>query len=64
MIDLATAIALVFVIEGILYALFPEMMKSMMARVMEQPTSAVRSIGLVSAVLGVVFVWLIKHLMQ
>lgn len=64
MIDLATAIALVFVIEGILYALFPEMMKNMMARVMEQPTSALRSIGLVSAVLGVVLVWMIKHLIQ
>jgi uncharacterized protein len=58
--DLFTAVALVFVIEGILYSLFPEGMKRMVAQVTVLPASALRLTGLVAAAIGVAAVWLIR----
>lgn len=59
--DFATALALVFVIEGILYSLFPEGMKRMVAQVMVLPAPALRWTGLLAACAGVGAVWLIRH---
>jgi uncharacterized protein len=59
--DLFTAVALVFVIEGILYSLFPEGMKRMVAQVTVLPPSALRITGLIAAVIGVAAVWLIRR---
>jgi uncharacterized protein YjeT (DUF2065 family) len=59
--DFATALALVFVIEGILYSLFPDGMKRMVAQVMAVPSPALRLTGLLAACLGVGAVWLIRH---
>lgn len=58
--DLVVALGLVLVIEGVVYALFPEGMRRMMAQVMEMPPSVLRTAGLVSAAAGVVVVWLVR----
>ncbi len=58
--DLVIAFALVLVIEGLLYALFPDAMKRMMESVMSMPSSSIRSAGLFSAIVGVGIVWLIR----
>ena len=59
--DFATALALVFVIEGVLYSLFPEGMRRMVVQVTALPVSAMRLTGLLAACLGVGAVWLIRH---
>ena len=59
--DFGTALALVLVIEGILYALFPEGMKRLMAQMLTVPPSVLRIAGLVAACAGVGFVWLARH---
>jgi len=59
--DFGTALALVFVIEGILYSAFPDGMKRMVTQVGALPASALRWTGLVAACLGVAAVWLIRH---
>jgi uncharacterized protein len=58
--ELLTAFALILVIEGTLYALFPQAMKRVLLRVMGMPVSSMRTAGLVSAVAGVVIVWLAR----
>ena len=58
--DFLTALALAVAIEGALYALFPDAMKKMLVRVLEQPQSHLRTAGLVAAVAGVSLVWLIR----
>jgi uncharacterized protein YjeT (DUF2065 family) len=58
--DLVIAFALVLVIEGLLYALFPDAMKRMMESVMSMPSSSIRSAGLLSAIVGVGIVWSIR----
>jgi len=59
--DLWTGLALVLVIEGILYALFPEGMKRIAARAMAVPPQVLRASGLFAAAIGVVIVWLLRH---
>ena len=59
--DFGTALALVFVIEGILLALFPEMMKRLAAEIPAIPAGMLRLGGLLGACLGVAAVWLIRR---
>lgn len=61
MTDLASALALAIAVEGILYALFPDGMKRMMASVFDMPSSSLRVAGLMAAVLGVGLVWVIRR---
>lgn len=58
--EIAIALALVLVIEGVLYALFPGFMLRMLAQVSSLSQQALRTAGLISAILGVVLVWLLK----
>lgn len=58
--DFLTAVALAIAIEGAAYALFPDAMKRMMARVLTQPTTMLRTAGLIAAAVGVGVVWLIR----
>ena len=58
--ELITALGLVLVIEGALYALFPDGMKRMMALVLNQPAWSLRTAGVVAAGLGVGIVWLLR----
>ncbi len=59
--DLWTALALVLVIEGVLYALFPEGMKRMVAQMLMVPAPMLRAAGLAAACLGVGVVWLVRR---
>jgi uncharacterized protein YjeT (DUF2065 family) len=59
--DLGTALALVFVIEGILYALFPDGMKHVAARTLVVPPHVLRIAGLVAACVGVLLVWVLRR---
>ena len=58
--DLITALALVLVIEGALYALFPDAMKRMMVGIADMPAEILRNAGLFAAVIGVGIVWLVR----
>ncbi len=55
-----TALGLAIAIEGIVYALFPEAMKRMMAMVMVQPAGSIRGAGVGAAVAGVFILWLAR----
>ena len=54
--DLVTALSLMFVIEGAMYALFPLGMKNLMERVQEMDTSTLRLVGIGMALTGFIFV--------
>lgn len=58
--ELAIAFALILVIEGALYALFPNGMKRMLTSLIDVPATALRTMGLLSAIAGVVMVWLMR----
>lgn len=52
--DLWAALALAIIIEGLLYAAFPEQMKRMIMQVLEMPSHQLRWVALGVAGLGLV----------
>ena len=59
--ELVIAFGLFLFIEGILYALFPSKMKSMLKKMELIKDSQLRSSGLVFAVIGFIIIWYIKN---
>ena len=55
------ALGLVLVIEGLLYALVPGHLKSMMASVQTLSNDQLRIGGIAAMATGVVVVWLVRH---
>lgn len=60
MTDLATALALVLVLEGLLWAVAPNGMKRAAAIALSLANGQLRTGGLVSAAIGVLLVWLLR----
>jgi uncharacterized protein YjeT (DUF2065 family) len=58
--EFLVALGLLFVIEGIVFAAFPGQAKHALSAMMESPEATLRRIGLASAVLGLVLIWLIR----
>lgn len=60
MFELATALALVLVVEGILWALSPDGMKRAAMLALSLENSQLRSGGLIVAAIGVFIIWLLR----
>jgi uncharacterized protein YjeT (DUF2065 family) len=58
--DLLAALALALVIEGVLYAAFPNEMKRMLAALMALPASNLRVGALICAGLGLALLWVVR----
>jgi uncharacterized protein YjeT (DUF2065 family) len=58
--DLGVALALVLVIEGLLWAGFPRQMKSAARRLLDIPAAVLRRGGLAAMAAGVVVVWWLR----
>ena len=59
--ELAVAVALILVIEGVVYALFPGAMQRMLVQISNLSPQYLRTAGLISAFIGVLLVWLLKN---
>lgn len=60
MIELATALGLVLVIEGLLYASAPGKLKQLMLQMQDIPDDALRVGGVAAIGIGVAVVWLVR----
>ncbi|MFQ5581491.1 MAG: DUF2065 domain-containing protein [Mariprofundaceae bacterium] len=58
--QLWVALALVLVIEGALYALFPQQMIDTIRKIQDVPVAVLRATGLVAMALGWIAVWWLK----
>ena len=59
--ELIVAFGLFLFIEGILYALFPSGMKSMLLKLNDVTNSQLRTGGLIFTVIGFIVIWYIKN---
>ena len=59
--EFIVALGLVFVIEGLVFAAFPGAAKRALLAVHESPEGTLRLIGLASAVLGLVIIWVMRQ---
>ena len=60
MTELIIAFGLFLFIEGILYALFPSKMKSMLQKLNEVNNNQLRTGGFVFAIIGFIIIWYLK----
>jgi uncharacterized protein YjeT (DUF2065 family) len=60
MTDFLAALGLVFVIEGLMFAALPGHAKKAITSVLQTPEPTLRLIGIGSAVIGLVVVWLAR----
>ena len=58
--ELIIAFGLFLFVEGILYALFPSNMKSMLLKLNETSDNQLRKGGLIFAIIGFAIIWYIK----
>jgi uncharacterized protein len=58
--DFVVAIGLVLAIEGIIFAAFPAAAKRLAQNAVETPEGSLRIAGVVSALLGVLLVWIVR----
>ena len=58
--DLIVAFGLFLFIEGILYALFPSKMKSMLEKLKMMTDKQLRMGGIIFAIIGFFIIWFIK----
>jgi uncharacterized protein YjeT (DUF2065 family) len=60
MADFIVALGLVFVIEGLIFAVSPGAAKNAMAHVLDTADGPLRIVGIVAAILGVLLVWFVR----
>ena len=60
MIDLLSAIGLIFILEGLLLFSSPKRLKKILQIITIYPESKIRIIGGVSVLLGIVLLWIIR----
>ncbi|HEY5279188.1 MAG TPA: DUF2065 domain-containing protein [Pseudolabrys sp.] len=58
--DFLAAFGLVFVIEGVIFAALPGPAKRAMMSVIETPEASLRLIGIGSAIVGLLLIWLVR----
>lgn len=58
--ELLLALCLAFAIEGMIYALFPNGMRRLLATFLESSETQIRLTGLVAAAIGVGLIWVIR----
>jgi uncharacterized protein YjeT (DUF2065 family) len=58
--DFIAALGLFFALEGLMLAAFPDGAKRMMKSVLATPNGQLRIAGVISAVIGVLIVWLVR----
>ncbi|MFN3348319.1 DUF2065 domain-containing protein [Pseudorhodoplanes sp.] len=58
--DFIVAIGLVLALEGLLFAAFPSAAKQAMANVLDTPDQILRGVGIASALIGILVIWLVR----
>jgi uncharacterized protein len=58
--DFLAALGLFFAIEGLCLAAFPSGVKHMMKTMLATPDNPLRIAGIVSALIGILIVWLVR----
>ena len=57
---LITALGLVLVLEGLVYAIFPRQMKNMLKSIIDYNDSSLVWVGISLALFGLILIWLVR----
>ena len=59
--DLLVGVGIMLVLEGLLFTALPSWMRSAMKSALSSPDNIMRAVGLVSAVVGLILIWLVRQ---
>ena len=59
--DFLIGVGILFVLEGLLFAAFPSWMRRAMKSALATPEPMLRVVGIGSAVVGLILIWLVRH---
>lgn len=59
--DLLVGVGIMLVLEGLLFTALPNWMRSAMKSALSSPDNILRGVGLASAVVGLILIWLVRH---
>jgi uncharacterized protein YjeT (DUF2065 family) len=59
--DFLIGVGILFVLEGLLFAAIPSWMRRAMKSALATPDNLLRIVGIVSAVGGLILIWLVRH---
>lgn len=62
--DFGIALGLVLVLEGLVWAAFPDGMRKAMAQALEASPATLRSLGLGAALTGLLLIWLLRWVLE
>ena len=60
MVDFLAGVGLVFAIEGLMFTAFPGFARNRMKDALNMEENRMRTVGLVSAVIGITIVWVVR----
>lgn len=59
--DFLIGVGVLFVVEGLLFAASPDWMRRAMKSALATPDNILRAIGIASAVVGLVLIWIVRY---
>ena len=59
--DLLVGVGVMMVLEGLLFTALPNWQRSAMKSALTSPDNILRAVGLVSAVIGLLLIWRVRH---
>jgi uncharacterized protein YjeT (DUF2065 family) len=59
--DFLIGVGILFFLEGLLFAASPGWMRRAMKSAMETPDHILRAVGIGSAVIGLILIWIVRH---
>jgi uncharacterized protein YjeT (DUF2065 family) len=59
--DFLIGLGILFVLEGLMFAASPAWMRRAMKSAMVTPDNILRAVGIVSAVVGLLLIWLVRR---
>ena len=62
--DFGAALGLVLVLEGLIWAAFPNGMRKAIAQAQNSSPAVLRAIGLGAAVVGLLVIWLVRWVLE
>ena len=62
--DFGAALGLVLVLEGLVWAAFPDGMRKAIAAAQDSPILTLRALGLGAAIIGLLLIWLARWVLE
>ena len=59
--DFLIGLGILFVLEGILFAAAPDLTRRAMKSALAVPENVLRMVGIGSAIVGLILIWLVRH---